>query len=1011
MKEQSGDSYLKQFHGLPLADAMKTISWTAKTSAETVLSDRRPADWDGMSEVVVFGRNQCGMLGVGDGHRRLMPTRLNFSGVLELARVSKISCSWYHTVLLTDLGLIYTWGDGSDGALGHNDTENSLRPRLVEVFSEKSSLGEDKDPILFIDVDCAADKLGAHTAAVTTKGKVFTWGQGGALGHGNTTTISVPKMVDEPKLTRHRVSKVTCGGCFTMALTVKGWLFSWGKLASGRLGHGSLPQVREVRVTRRRRRAANLRSTLQRKQIPRFLLRPQRIDRLKGTHIKDVAAGEAHSLAVDSDGRLYAWGQGNEGQLGLGSTGDIMSPTQIEQWNVSNGPPKIVAVACGSRHSVAVTSDGKLYTWGGSGGCALGHSADFGADSGTIRSARILHGMSRTAASTATQRAAEKSLTSSSTSSSSSSTEVDVLPSEEPWLRPRLVRALGNERINIVAAGAKHTCAVTADGAMFVWGGAVDTHWDASGKSPEKEPCRPLGVLGDGQMRSAEGIPRLVSNSISNSLCYQSIRSVSCGGWHTVAVTNGPQLGMDLRRAYEISTNPLLDGKQLLGSDLTLVVAGRPIFVHRVVLACRSRRFDTLIQEEEKKQVEAMMGAKTMDSTNAAKRVELLLPELSYSVAIMLVEFMYTDTLRSRLDPSSQVIGDLLVAAEEYELPRLRSICQAVLHSAAGPPEAGEAAGDVEGEVPQTLPSSLALDMSLAVGARTWADVCFVSSTSPNGAGREIYAHSVMLMSRSEYFYKMLSPAIEAQADSPPAASASDPVEVELPDDSDTIWEMLHFLYTGHLSEKALGLPPSQQQKELQQMKVAPEHSTQNDGLILKCLSASGRYRMPELGRLCSSIFDVSTANCVHALTTADVVGQDRLREAATGFIVRNLDKVVKTAAFEGLTRTRPALVAELLQRVRERDVSKRWPPLRQKEFIEHIEFEVELQKRMDDSDPSFMRNEPFPWLGMSFAAVGIFGGYFAILAIPEEWKPVIPVLNVVTFLIVIIFTVRSFSA
>ena len=162
-------------------------------------------------------------------------------------------------------------------------------------YSQKVEPWRGQRSYSFIDVDCAADKLGAHTAAVTTKGKVFTWGQGGALGHGNTTTISVPKMVDS-QADGHRV-KSDLRRLLHNGPHREGLAGRWGKLASGRLGHGSLPKC----VSARRGAGAGpqIAQHAATKAVPRFLLRPQRIDRLKGTHIKDVAAGEAHSLAVD----------------------------------------------------------------------------------------------------------------------------------------------------------------------------------------------------------------------------------------------------------------------------------------------------------------------------------------------------------------------------------------------------------------------------------------------------------------------------------------------------------------------------------------------------------------------------------------------------------------------------------------------------------------------------------------------------------------------------------------
>ena len=59
--------------------------------------------------------------------------------------------------------------------------------------------------------------------------------------------------------------------------------------------------------------------------------------------------------------------------------------------------------------------------------------------------------------------------------------------------------------------------------------------------------------------------------------------------------------------------------------------------------------------------------------------VTLIVTDMSPEVARLVLEFLYTDTLRRRLHPESPVLVELPAAAREYQLPRLRSICDAVL--------------------------------------------------------------------------------------------------------------------------------------------------------------------------------------------------------------------------------------------------------------------------------------------------------------------------------------------
>ncbi len=81
------------------------------------------------------------------------------------------------------------------------------------------------------------------------------------------------------------------------------------------------------------------------------------------------AAGGDHTLAIGSNGALYAWGLGTDGQLGNGTTTSSSTPVQVSL------PPGVVpvAVAAGDDHSLALGSNGTLYAWGYNGYGQLGN--------------------------------------------------------------------------------------------------------------------------------------------------------------------------------------------------------------------------------------------------------------------------------------------------------------------------------------------------------------------------------------------------------------------------------------------------------------------------------------------------------------------------------------------------------------------------------------------------------------------------------------------------------------
>lgn len=92
-------------------------------------------------------------------------------------------------------------------------------------------------------------------------------------------------------------------------------------------------------------------------------------------NIVDVAVGAEHSLALAADGRLYAWGKGGNGQLGISQAaldgeGLLLTPSQV---TFPDGA-KIAKIACGHSTSMALSVNGILFTFGSQG---TGHNMDY----------------------------------------------------------------------------------------------------------------------------------------------------------------------------------------------------------------------------------------------------------------------------------------------------------------------------------------------------------------------------------------------------------------------------------------------------------------------------------------------------------------------------------------------------------------------------------------------------------------------------------------------------------
>jgi len=187
----------------------------------------------------------------------------------------------------------------------------------------------------------------AHSIALTADGAVWSWGGGdyGKLGHGDSQNQLLPKKIEA--LAAQRVVTVSAGGAHSLALTADGALWSWGHGSRGRLGHGD----------------------------QQMQLLPKKVEALAGQRVVAVSAGAAHSLALTADGAVWSWGWGGNGKLGHGDDRRAASAASQEDRGLCAGQ-RVVATSAGGYHSIAITTDGAVFTWGeGDHGC-LGHGED-----------------------------------------------------------------------------------------------------------------------------------------------------------------------------------------------------------------------------------------------------------------------------------------------------------------------------------------------------------------------------------------------------------------------------------------------------------------------------------------------------------------------------------------------------------------------------------------------------------------------------------------------------------
>ena len=276
-----------------------------------------------------WGQDDVGQLGNGEPNtnkntpvRVTMPDRVTFT---------TIAAGNDHTLAIDESGAAWAWGENGLGQLGTGDSGIPIgEPHNIRV-----------SPVsVVMPTGVRFTALGAgqsHSVALDEDGNAWTWGDNGAsqLGNGEAGwSEATPTPVVMPDGVTF--SKISVGTVHSLALDEDGNAWAWGSDFSGQLGDGGTNADQATPVP---------------------VVMPD------GTRFTAIYAGGFHSLALDQDGNAWTWGDNGMCQLGINESTQkppVTTPTPVA---VPDGV-RFTSIYAGGYHSLALDEDGNLWAWG-----------------------------------------------------------------------------------------------------------------------------------------------------------------------------------------------------------------------------------------------------------------------------------------------------------------------------------------------------------------------------------------------------------------------------------------------------------------------------------------------------------------------------------------------------------------------------------------------------------------------------------------------------------------------
>jgi alpha-tubulin suppressor-like RCC1 family protein len=274
-----------------------------------------------LGQVFSFGTNDYGQLGSGNYDERKYPSIVS---ALDDEKIIAVSAGDDHCLLLNDRGQVFVLGSNEFGQLG-------LKPEEVE--REGFEIDENITIPILLDTTgigeiIAVSAGSSYSMILNSQGQVFSFGTNdvGQLGLGNTHDQITPTMIDHIKI--GKVVAISAGDHHSLILNSQGQVFSFGANTYGQLGLGDIKD----------------------RTIP-TLINTSEMGRIVAVSASNF------SLILNSQDQVFGFGDNEYGQLGLDDQIPRMVPTLIDI-------PEIIAISAGGFHSLFLNSQGQIFSCG-----------------------------------------------------------------------------------------------------------------------------------------------------------------------------------------------------------------------------------------------------------------------------------------------------------------------------------------------------------------------------------------------------------------------------------------------------------------------------------------------------------------------------------------------------------------------------------------------------------------------------------------------------------------------